>query len=97
MEREILQFPIVPVVERTIVTETSQSKITYSPNPSAVETPVGTFENCIYQKELIMSEKGNWVIYSIFAPNVGLVKQYQENPKGEISYLLELVKYKTYD
>ncbi len=64
-----------------------------------IEVPAGKFEKCIRNTEKFMfmeeePEFGNVTNIKFYAGNIGLVKEVQYNPKGEIIYQLELVDYK---
>lgn len=63
----------------------------------SVEVPAGKFEQCILIKEMYHGEFHGRVIdfavYKYFAPNIGMVKEYQQLADGTITYTMELEKY----
>ncbi len=90
-EHELLQIPIIPF--KTTHSKASSSTAKYQLYSGTIKTPIGVFDNCIHKKEILHNEDGDWQLHSILAPNIGLVQQYQENPQGKRTYLLELIKY----
>ncbi len=60
---------------------------------------IGTFDDCLeiitkvkYGKKELEIEK-EWNTYSYYAPNVGLILEKQVNPKNQLTYSMELIKY----
>ena len=92
---ELLRFPAIGLMEGATAPDGKKSTATtYRLHEPAVRTPAGLFANCLLREDTLHATDGDWKVVSYFAPNVGLVMQYEEDPKGARGYVMELSSYK---
>ena len=73
-EHTLIHFPILTFTTRSKTDNTGKYDATYFKSSNRIDTPLGTFDDCIVKEETVSDSDGAWKIFSFFAPGIGLVK-----------------------